>query len=208
MRPALYALLGVLAVPTVGLVGDIVTDGRFQSTMSTGAPLEVASDDMVLNLNADMVDGVEGTNLYTKAEVDALVAAAGAADSRRWFYKTSDFAYDGANALTACDSGFHMASIWEIVDASNLRYDTGRGQTKDDSGHGPPQGSNGWVRTGQDAYTGNILGTSNCGAWTSSSPSHYGTVAYLADDWPAAQRHWIGITLNCGTTTSVWCIQD
>ena len=207
MRPAVFALLGALSVPTVGLVGDIVTDGRFTSTMSTGAPLQVASDDMVLNLNADMVDGVEGTDLYTRAEVDALVAAA-AADSRRWFYKTPDFAYNGANALTACDSGFHMASIWEIVDVSNLRYDPGRGYTKDDSGQGPPQASDGWVRTGQFAYTGDSPGISNCDAWTSSSPSHYGTVVRLADDWLAAQRHWQGITLNCSTTTAVWCIQD
>jgi hypothetical protein len=76
MRRILYVLLGVLLVPTVGLVGDIVTDGKFESTTSAGAPFDVASDDMVLNLNADMVDGVEGTDLYTKAEVDVLVAAA------------------------------------------------------------------------------------------------------------------------------------
>jgi hypothetical protein len=34
---------------------------------------------MVPNLNADMVDGVEGIDLYTKAQVDAFVAAAGGA---------------------------------------------------------------------------------------------------------------------------------
>jgi hypothetical protein len=43
---------------------------------------------MVANLNADMVDGVEASDFaltsdtYTKAEVDALVAAAAAADSK------------------------------------------------------------------------------------------------------------------------------
>jgi hypothetical protein len=79
MRPAIYVLLGVLLVPTVGLVGDIVTDGQFKSTRTTGAgpPIEVVSEAMVANLNADMVDGVEGTDLYTQAEVDALVNAAG-----------------------------------------------------------------------------------------------------------------------------------
>jgi hypothetical protein len=40
MRPALYVLLGVLLVPTAGLVGDVVTDGKLKSTMSTGAALE------------------------------------------------------------------------------------------------------------------------------------------------------------------------
>ena len=110
MRPTLYVLLGVLLVANVGFAGDIVTDGKFKSTQASGAPLEVASDDMVLNLNADMVDGVEGTDIYTKAEVDAAVAAAGAADSRRWFYVTPGVVDNGANALTACDAGFHMAS--------------------------------------------------------------------------------------------------
>jgi hypothetical protein len=31
------------------------------------------------------------------------------------------------SALTACAPGFHMASIWEILDPSNLNYDTARG---------------------------------------------------------------------------------
>ena len=152
MRRTLYVLLGVLLVPTVGLVGDIVTDGKFKSTKSSGAPLEVASDDMVVNLNADMVDGVEGTDIYTKTEVDTLVAAAAAADSRRAFYVTS-VGHKGDAASTACESGFHMASIWEIIDVSNLRYDTARGFTRPDSGSGPPQWEEGWIRTGDAALT-------------------------------------------------------
>ena len=92
MRPALYVLLGVLLVPTVGLVGDIVTDGKSKSTQSSFSlepPLEVDSPVMVENLNADMVDGVEGTDLYTKAEVDALVAAVTDACAPRQYYLTS-----------------------------------------------------------------------------------------------------------------------
>jgi hypothetical protein len=208
MRHGLYLLLGLLLVPTVGLVGDVVTDGKFTSTMSTGAPLEVASDAMVPNLNADMVDGVEGTNIYTKAEVDALVTAAGTADSRRWFYLTTTV-HDGVNALTACDAGFHMASIYEILDVSNLRYDTGRGGTRDDSGQGPPQGYGGWVRTGASATTTqDWSAVSNCNAWTSSDPSYYGTQVNLTPDWSVGQRFWAAITLNCDATSSVWCVQD
>jgi hypothetical protein len=210
MRPALYVLLGVLLVPTVGLVGDIVTDGRFKSTMSTGAPLQVASDDMVVNLNADMVDGVEGTNLYTRAEVDALVAAAGAADSRRWFYLTTS-GYNGAEAATACDSGFHMASIYEILDVSNLRYDTGRGTAFDDSGQGPPEGTGGWVRTGSIPHYADQVGISNCWAWTSSDASWYGTSVLLAEEWNAPATWlspWKGSTWSCQTMLPVWCIED
>jgi hypothetical protein len=76
-------LLGVLLVPTLGLVGDIVTDGTFVSTAVPGtAPLQVESTDRVDNLNADMVDGISeemlylAAELYTKWEVDALVAVA------------------------------------------------------------------------------------------------------------------------------------
>ena len=210
MRPALYVLLGVLLVPTVGLVGDIVTDGRFTSTQSSGAPLEVASDDMVANLNADMVDGVEGTDIYTKAEVDALVAAAATADSRRSYYLTIA-GYLGAEATGVCEAGFHMASIYEIFDVSNLRYDTGRGWTRDDSGQGPPQQWGGWVRTGADSYGASEAGVSNCLAWTSSSASDAGTVAWLDYQMndPANMVHpWRVQALGCSTPWAVWCIQD
>ena len=207
MRHGVYVVLGILVLTGAGLAGDVVTDGRFKSTMSAGAPLEVASDEMVLNLNADMVDGVEGTDIYTKAEVDAVVAAAAAADSRRWFYLTTT-THNGANALTACEAGFHMASIFEIFDVSNLRYDAGRGRTKDDSGLGPPMTSGGWVRTGEAAYTADWVGVSNCDVWTSPNPSHYGTHVHLSSDWPVAQRIWAATTFTCGAAMPVWCVQD
>jgi hypothetical protein len=210
MRPTLYVLLGVLLVPTVGLVGDIVTDGKFTSTMSTGAPLEVASDDMVVNLNADMVDGIEGTDIYTKAEVDALVAAA--ADSRRWFYLTTAY-HSGGAADTACDSGFHMASFYEILDPSNLRYDTGRGEVSDDSGQGPPQGVVGWIRTGYLSYEDQHPGRSNCLAWTSWSASDYGTTAWLDHqqlfDSTSTVNPWVYTAYGCSSTAvRVWCVED
>jgi hypothetical protein len=68
---------------------------------------------------------------------------------QRWprkFYLTQD-GYDGSQALSACAQGYHMASLWEILDPSNLSYDTSLGATVADSGSGPPNGS-GWIRTG------------------------------------------------------------
>jgi hypothetical protein len=211
MQRALYVLLGVLLVPAVGLVGDIVTDGKFTSTVSTGAPLEVASDDMVANLNADMVDGVEGTDLYTKAEVDALIAAATTTASRRFYLTASD--HVGNTALTACDPGFHMASIWEILDVSNLRYDTTRGVTKDDSGSGPPTADGGWIRTGTIART-NVspIGGANCDAWTSASGSHHGTAMTLPNNWSDSlpmNSTWRFVAQPCDSEhTNVWCVED
>jgi hypothetical protein len=208
MRRGLYVLLGVLLVPTVGLVGDIVTDGKFKSTQSSGAPLEVASPDMVANLNADMVDGVEGTDIYTKAQVDALVASV--ADSRPWYYLTTT-PYAGSAADTACDSGFHMASMWEILNMTNLRYDTGRGMTEDDSGSGPPQFLFGWVRTGDSSYGGDVRGLANCHAWTSSDGSDYGTRAGISQYWdqPATEvSPWYVFVTSCDSPSYVWCVED
>jgi len=215
MQRTLYVLLGVLFVPTIGLVGDIVTDGKFKSTKLTGAPLQVASDDIVANLNSDMVDGIEGTDIYTKAEVDALVAAAAGADSRPRFYLTPDAIYDGNDALTACDAGFHMASIWEILDVSNLRYDTSRGVMSPDSGKGPIQGHGGWIGTGDFSFAAEVVGYANCSAWTSSSPSDYGTALYLPNplsiEWSAPATRispWRGDALLCSSSMWVWCVED
>jgi hypothetical protein len=71
--------------------------------------------------------------------------------------------FDGNETLTACAKGYHMASIWEILDTSNLSYNTDLGVIVDDSGSGPPNAIEGWIRTGDvtsDHFT-------NCKAWTS-----------------------------------------
>jgi hypothetical protein len=44
---------------------------------------------------------------------------------------------NGAQALSACASGFHMASIWELHEPSSLVYDTELGIVNNDSGAGP-----------------------------------------------------------------------
>ncbi len=61
-----------------------------------------------------------------------------------------------------------------------LRYDTALGLTQDDSGFGPPSGSQvqGWIRTGHASYGGDefshFAGQVNCLTWT--SDSGWGTV--------------------------------
>ena len=61
--------------------------------------------------------------------------------------------FNGGDAITACDSGFHMASISEILDPSSLQYDTMRSTPAFEEpsyyqGFGPPSDQMGWVRTG------------------------------------------------------------
>ena len=107
---------------------------------------------------------------FTVSLVTEQPARADSKKGLRTFYLTKDF-HDGSQALTACAPGFHMASLWEIFDPSNLRYDATLGFTRDDSGSGPPQGSFGWIRTGTGATTSNFAGVGNCNAWQSNAPS-------------------------------------
>ena len=103
-----------------------------------------------------------------------------------------------------------MASLWELLDTSNLRYSTARGFTTQDSGHGPPL-MGGWVRTGSDSGSTGAPGISNCHAWTSSSSSHVGSYVYLPSDWTADYEDFMGwaiATAICSATLRVWCIGD
>ena len=88
-------------------------------------------------------------------------------DPRRSFYLTQT-SHTGSQALTACAEDYHMASLWEILDPSNLRYNTELGHKKADSGSGPPV-AYGFARTGREALGGGPIGAINCHAWTSDS---------------------------------------
>jgi hypothetical protein len=127
----------------------------------------------------------------------------------RKFYVTSLY-YDGSQAKGACDDGYHMASLWEILDPSNLQYDTTRGAIQGDSGYGPPSYFGGWVRTGYNSSGANTPGQGNCLAWTNKSGSNYGTAVYLPRDWTAGQdiHVWKTYTTACINLASVWCVED
>jgi hypothetical protein len=132
----------------------------------------------------------------------------------RGFYLTKASVSGGA-ATAACSPGFHMASLYEVLNVSALRYDTTLGLKSGDSGHGPPALAFGWIRTGSD---GEPLRT--CNDWTSSAPSLYqGLVVRLNDltGPPAAYgvQPWefLGFgeqnsSANCAVKHNVWCVQD
>ena len=118
--------------------------------------------------------------------------------------------YNGAQARDACEPGYHMASLWEILDPSALKYDASLGYQNDDSGQGPPAGYVGWVRTGWSSDNSSTAGLGNCNNWSSNSNSDYGTYVSLPGDWAAVQD--IGVwdvdTQTCDTTMLVWCVED
>lgn len=136
----------------------------------------------------------------------------------RKYYLTQD-QYDGSQALSACAGGYHMASLWEILDPSNLSYDTTLGVTLADSGSGPPNGS-GWIRTGFIASNGinadgsvQTAGAANCLAWTNASSDARGTTALLpvygdTENDVTRISPWVAKTTVCSARPRVWCVQD
>jgi hypothetical protein len=153
----------------------------------------------------------------------SLVGRSGCPGPRR-FYLTKE-TVPGDRALEACASGYHMASRFEIADVASVVYDPKRGLTTDDSGAGPPSmaakytsdGAKGWIRTGGDArYSGAAAdppdaATLNCAAWSTSSASALGTVAYLTDAFAVDHGTsvvWGGGPEKCDARHHVWCVGD
>ena len=132
---------------------------------------------------------------------------------QRQFYLTQT-THNGGQALSACASGYHMASLWEIFDTSNVRYNSVLGLTKGDSGFGPPTNEPGWIRTGAVASPASSPGLGNCNAWTSASSMDNGTVVGITFVWDSAEviriTPWVtgAPAPICFAAFHVWCVQD
>ena len=131
-------------------------------------------------------------------------------DPRKSYYLTQT-THNGSQALTACASGYHMASLYEIIDPSNLKYDTQLGFTYADSGTGPATNVAGSIRTGSGSNGFNTPGFGNCYAWTSASNADYGTVVILDFSWldnASLISPWRAATRDCSFAGHVWCVQN
>jgi hypothetical protein len=134
-------------------------------------------------------------------------------DGRRRYYLTTG-TYNGSQALTACGAGFHMASLWEILDPTVLQYDTTRGQTTEDSGSGPPGNIGAWIRTGKPLGTASSSpGGESCSGYTTTSEN--GTRVWLPRDWDSdpvsttlTAPWWNGTLSSCAGASPVWCTED
>lgn len=170
-------------------------------------PLSLAA--LVVACMAYLLVGTAAASPSGKHPAGAAVAA-----SREilQYYPTTD-AFNGAEAGEpgVCADGYHFASLWEILDPSNLRYDITLGYVRNDSGHGPPTSARGWVRTGYNSDTGTTIGRANCGLWESKSESEYGTSAMLPSAWTASAPRvhvWGVATEVCNNAIPVWCVSD
>ena len=141
------------------------------------------------------------------------LAASG--DMRQYYLTNNEYLGDVAD--NACGDGYHMASLWEIVDPSNLKYNTALGYKLNDSGQGPPASvisATGWIRTGYSiTNTSTTPGQPSCNGWASNNSIDRGTVANLADDWTsgggAQDIHvWNVDAPTCDWPYRVWCVED
>lgn len=143
-----------------------------------------------------------------------IQATAAAADPRRAYYLTASGS-QGDQATDACAPGFHLASIWEILDMSALRYATeiGDAEIHADAGQGPPTGKAGWVRTGyQFGNVGPVPGRANCSLWTTNASASNGTIVSLPSDWGpdtfGKVQPWNNAVLQCNVFSPAWCVED
>ncbi len=128
-------------------------------------------------------------------------------EGMRQFYLSVGW-FSAIGAPDGCVPGYHFASLWEIADPSNLKYNTYYGRDKDDSGGGPPSGYYARVRTGYSSNNSSTPGYANCNAWTSTTG--HGTRAALLPSWSSSPDIGVwNVTLdNCSATATIWCIED
>jgi hypothetical protein len=131
-------------------------------------------------------------------------------DLRRFYLTQTPF--NGAQALSACAAGHHMASIWEFLDLSNLQYDTSIGFMRADSGVGPPTLAAGWVRTGAPLQNEDTPGIASCLAYTTANGNVFGTSVNLPEAFNSTEvtviSPWESSTPTCDHQIRVWCVQD
>jgi hypothetical protein len=190
-----------------------INDGEQAQPAPEEAQVELVppAEGMLPTTNGEWVTpdvlGQEEQSLSTQA-----VEAVNASGPGRHFYLTN-LSYATDKVLTACSPGYHMASLWEILDVSNLTYDVNHpaAHKKADQGFGPPSYWHGWVRTGWQADTTNVTGTGNCANWTSTSNTAYGVSVRLSRTWetaPGDMFTWDANSFNCSVTGPVWCVMD
>ncbi len=135
----------------------------------------------------------------------------------RGYYLTKSDSYNGSQAggingsgAGVCACGYHFASLWEILDPSNLKYNTNLGDIQDDSGNGPPSFISGWARTGYSSNNNSNPGQANCSNWESTSG--VGTITSLSSDWTNSDERdisvWDAALQGCNVTAQVWCVED
>jgi hypothetical protein len=166
--------------------------------------------DKLLTVNGECVGPEAVGRGSLSLEGDEGVTATG--QGTRHVYAT-EYNFYPDEALAACGPGYHMASLWEILDTSNWVYDYDHpaAHVQDDSGRGPPSRWYGWIRTGYWSSGDTAPGTGNCLAWSSRSDNEHGTLVRLSGTWetePGEILTWDAYSIHCDSIAPVWCVKD
>jgi hypothetical protein len=218
-------------IPTMSAISNAVSTLQATANPTTGAVnelLETVYDldtvydwDTVYNwekVYAMLDTGYDLDTVYDWETVYALEKVYARVPASAKMYYLTVASFTGGDAITACDSGFHMASISEMQDPSNLQYATrstaAYDSLVDGQRLGPPTNYMGWVRT--EAYP--LTGFSdNCNFWQSSSDQQRGTTMslypILGDANPDLYASdpttwWHKVQQMCSLPEPVWCVED
>jgi hypothetical protein len=209
MKRLLSVALMVL-VTLVGMVG-----------LSRGAELQNIQQSMCPVIECISVSALQATAKATDGAVGMLQATVndgGKARAKMYYLTVNGFT--GGDAIKACDPRFHMASISEIQDPSNLQY-VNRSTSVydslvDDQGLGSPSNRMGWVRSGVYPPSGFAY---PCDVYLSGSDQQSGTTMSLYAFWydptavadpntPHTYMGWHAAHHPCSEPEPVWCVED
>ena len=200
---------------SAGIVSDgsLVTDSRVMFTGNRGIQGEAASPVFV---RGNVVSHTQDENMWNASALGGNSCDDGSCSrrgTRRYYLTPGEVPGDGA--LTACDSGFHMASIHEIWDYSSLEYDTSRGASYPDAGEGPPATiislkPAGWARTGGASQVFEFHREGNCALWTSDEATDFGGIWKFSNsaDGEDESERWRWSSQTCEKLFQVWCVED
>jgi hypothetical protein len=182
-----------------------------QNSPDVSEPAEVVcSDGFLPTTNGECIpaESVETNPMLINDDNSITISGLG---SRHIYLTNANYATN--HTLTACAVGYHMASLWEMLDISNMIYDNSHpaAYNKADSGYGAPSNWYGWVRTGFSSSNSITTGSGNCNTWTSISTGDYGVSVRLSNTWEAAPGDivtWDATSFTCNYTGPVWCVGD
>lgn len=121
--------------------------------------------------------------------------------------------HQGDSVLTACTSGFHVASHTELQGLASYAYDYVLGSTNDESGSGAPVEVLAWIRNGGKVPSNGTLSFVNCLGWTSSNSSSGTSTRILSminsttGTIPNPSHLYSASFGACGNNIPVWCIE-
>ena len=145
-----------------------------------------------------------GKNNVSSANGLANACGGGICTERRRYYMSVSRSR-GGGPLGLCLTGFHFASMWELINPSALAYDTRLGEVTDDSGTGPPGYDLAWARNGYQSNGSSIRG--NCEAWTNNT-SGEGNALMLTISSGGEQPTWNNEFRRCDDLFPAWCVED